>query len=549
MQQNRRINLLPDSIINQIAAGEVVDGPASVVKELIENSLDAGSTDICVNLSSGGLDTIEVIDNGRGILKNDLKAAITRHYTSKLDESSDVLKISSLGFRGEALASITSVAEVELSSRHESELHPWMLSTKPDSLDVKPVPCAGNIGTKICINNLFFNVPARKAFLKQPRTEFFKVKILIRQFAFAFPNVRFRLRQAGLRGLSLSPARTMKLSDPRWNTLFGNNLAKSLVPIESEYFGGKISGWVSNTAFPSSRSDRQCLAINGRIVRDKVVQHAVKSAYGPLVAKGEFAFYALSIVIQEQNVDVNVHPAKLEVKIKNSRELYDLVYISVRDALGVNKIILPDDSQNEALGSGGRFSNHKTDSQVYSQSPNLAFSGQPLVVVDTKYLLFLLKSDVRVLNMYVAWATILDERLRISQDIDQGNQADLLVPERVPPQHAEVIMLHSDQLRKVGFGIEDLGLAGALVRNVPKILPKIDVRQFLILFSARLLLGENFQSSLMHSILNSIEYFDHNNPNYAMLDEMARSASAARIDLISLSVLLDGEFIARGLKQ
>ena len=319
------IKALSEDLRNKISAGEVVERPAAVVKELIENSLDAGSTDVCVNLLSGGLDTIEVIDNGSGIQKNDLKAAITRHHTSKLDETSDVLKISSLGFRGEALASISSVAEVELSSRHESELHPWMLSMKPDSLDVEPVPSAGNMGTKICVNNLFFNVPARKAFLKQPRTEFFKVKILIRQFAFAFPHVRFRLNQAGLRGLSLIPARSMQLSDPRWHTLFGNKLVKSLVPVETEYFGGKISGWVSNTTFPSSRSDRQCLAINGRIVRDKVVQHAVKSAYGPLVAKGEFTFYALSIVIPEQNVDINVHPAKLEVKIKNSRELYDLV--------------------------------------------------------------------------------------------------------------------------------------------------------------------------------------------------------------------------------
>ena len=139
----------------------------------------------------------------------------------------------------------------------------------------------------------------------------------------------------------------------------------------SEYFGGKISGWVSNTSFPSSRSDRQCLVINGRIVRDKVVQHAVKSAYGSLVANGEFTFYALSIVIPAQNVDVNVHPAKLEVKIKNSRELYDLVYISVNNALGVNKIILPNAGQNETPSSDGRSLNYKRDAQVYSQSSPL----------------------------------------------------------------------------------------------------------------------------------------------------------------------------------
>jgi DNA mismatch repair ATPase MutL len=151
--------------------------------------------------------------------------------------------------------------------------------------------------------------------------------------------------------------------------------------------------------------------------------------------------------------------------------------------------------------------------------------------------------------MYDAWARILDERLIVGQDVDQGNQADLLAPEQIPPEHAEVIMLHSEHLRELGFDIEDLGLAGALVRNVPKILPKIDIQQFLLLFSARLLLGENFQSSLRHSILNSIEYLDNNNPNYAMLDEMARSASATRIDLISLSVLLDGEFMARGLER
>ncbi len=548
MQQNRRIKLLPDSIINQIAAGEVVDGPASVVKELIENSLDAGSTDICVNLLSGGLETIEVIDNGSGIQKNDLKAAITRHHTSKLGQS-DALTISSLGFRGEALASITSVAKVEISSRHESEQHPWLLSTKPDSLDVEPVPSAGNIGTTICINNLFFNVPARKAFLKQPRTEFFKVKMLTRQFAFAFPYVRFSLNQAGLRGLSLSPARAMKLSDPRWHSLFGNNLAKSLVPVESEYFGGKISGWVSNVAFPSSRSDRQCLVINGRIVKDKVVQHAVKSAYGPLLAKGEFPFYALSIVIPEQNVDVNVHPAKLEVKIKNSRELYDLVYMSVSDALGGNKIILPDYTEKETFRPDDRTLNYNRDFQASLQPPSLTFPGQPLIVVDTKYLVFLLKSDLRVLNMYDAWQTILDKRLSIRQDIDEGNQADLLVPERVLPQYADIIMLYSKQLRELGFEIEDLGLAGALVRNVPKVLPKFDIPKFLELFSARLMLGKNIQASLQHAILNSIDYGSNKNPNHDMLYEMAGSASATGIDLISLSIALDGEFIVRGLEQ
>ena len=239
----------------------------------------------------------------------------------------------------------------------------------------------------------------------------------------------------------------------------------------------------------------------------------------------------------------------MEVKIKNSRELYDLVYISVNNALGVNKIILPNDGQNETPSSDGRSLNYKRDAQVYSQSSPLSFPGQPLVVIDTKYLVFLARSDVRVLNMYGAWAMILDERLSGSQDTGQSNHVDLLVPERVPPQHTEVIMLHSDQLRELGFDIEDLGLAGALVRNVPQILPKIDIQQFLTLFSARLLLGEDFQSSLRYSILNSIDYLNHNNPNHAMLDEMARNASATRIDLISLSVLLDGEFIARGLKQ
>jgi len=549
VRQNQRINLLSDCIINQIAAGEVVHGPASVVKELIENSLDAGSTDICVNLSSGGIETIEVIDNGCGIQKNDLKAAITRHHTSKIDERSDTLKISSLGFRGEALASITSVAEVELSSRHGSDLHPWLLSTKPDSLDVEAVPSAGNIGTKICITNLFFNVPARKAFLKQPRTEFFKVKVLIRQFAFAFPHVRFGLNQLGLRGLSLSPARTMELSDPRWHILFGTNLAKSLVPVESQYFGGKISGWVSKVAFPSSRSDRQCLAINGRIVRDKIVQHAVKSAYGPLLAKGEFAFYALSIVVPEQNVDVNVHPAKLEVKIKNARELHDLVYVSVSEALGVNKTALPHYDENETSGLNAKVLNYKKDSQVALKFSPITFPGRPLGVIDTKYLVFTTDSDVRVLNMYDGWQTIIEKRLSVSHGNDQKNRVDLLVPERVPPQRAEVIMLHSNELCQMGFDIEDLGLAGALVRNVPRLLPKIEIHQFLELFSKQLLLGDNLVASLRYAILNSINYGDHSNPNHAMLDEMAKSASAANINLLSLSSTLDGDFIKRGLKK
>jgi len=549
MRQNHDIKALPDFIINQIAAGEVVDGPASIVKELVENSLDAGSTDICVNLSSGGLDNIEVADNGCGIRKNDLEAAITRHYTSKLDETSEVLKIVSLGFRGEALASITSVAEVELTSRHQVEVHPWLLSIKPGQVTSIPKPAVGNVGTRISVTNLFGNVPARRAFLKQPRTEFFKIKVLMRQFAFTFPGVRFRLNQKGLKGLNLNPARTFELSDSRWRTLFGAKLIESLVPINTKFFGGGVNGWISNESFPSSRSDRQCLAINGRIVRDKIVQHAVRSAYGESLPRGEHAFYALSITIPDANIDVNVHPAKLEVRIRNSRELHDLVYVSVSDALSRTETGVANYDDVKSPFVSATDINYRGNLSNDRQHPTVTSPERPLVVVDNRYLIFVVNSDLRLLDLDVVWRAVLAKQFLCNHNDGVGQSVDLLVPERVSIEDFKIIMPYIQELQRIGFTIEGLGMAGALVRKVPKAFPKTEICYLLNSFYEHLRANNSLQDSLLAAILASFECESKGDLSQRMFDEMTRSAQTLGIDINSFGVSLDSEFLQRGLRK
>ncbi len=549
MHPSHYIKALSDSIINQIAAGEVVEGPISVVKELIENSLDADGTDISINLISGGLEEIEVVDDGFGILKNDLKAAVTRHHTSKLDQSSEALTISSLGFRGEALASIASVAEVELSSWHKTEPHAWLLSVKAGEATTVPVPSTGNLGTRICVKNLFDNVPARKAFLKQPRTEFFKIKVLVRQFSFAFPSVRFRLNQKGLRGLTFNPARSLDLSDSRWHTLFGAKLIKHLVPLNSEYYGGRVDGWVSSESFSSSRSDRQCLVINGRIVRDKIVQHAVRSAYGELLPPGKYSFYALSVVVPEANVDVNVHPAKLEVRIKKARELHDLVYVSVSEALSKNEPSTTNYRDSEDSAPDIANISYKSTGDDISSIPFACFPGRLLFVVSRKYLFFIMSSDLRVLDLRESWGTILDKRLIVNEADKLGGSTGLVIPERVRQEYSKIIEPYVHELSHMGFDIEDLGVVGALLRKIPKALPNIDIQLFLKSLCELLLEENELQHALKEAILTSIVYGRPDSPNRSMLDELARSAISVDIDILSHSTIVDSNFLKYGLNK
>ncbi|MCB1749722.1 MAG: DNA mismatch repair endonuclease MutL, partial [Gammaproteobacteria bacterium] len=326
------IRPLPEHLVNQIAAGEVVERPASVVKELVENSLDAGARRIDVELVDGGIERIVVSDDGSGIAAAELGAAFSRHWTSKLHDARELEALVSLGFRGEALASIAAVADVAVVTRTADDTHAWQVAAAAGAALPPPRPARGNRGCRIEASALFARIPARRRFLKQARTEFLHVLRLMRHFAFARPEVAFSLSQAGARGLRVRPA-TYGVDAPRWRAVFGAAFCQEAQVLDFMLDGIAVAGWVGGAALAGNHNDLQFIVLNGRIIRDRNLHHAVRAAYGESVPAGSYPAYALALSVAPDSVDVNVHPGKLEVRFADLRAVHDVPPTAVRRAL------------------------------------------------------------------------------------------------------------------------------------------------------------------------------------------------------------------------
>ncbi len=324
------IRPLPEILINQIAAGEVVERPASVVKELVENALDAGATRVDIDLEEGGVRLIRIRDNGGGIAAEQLPLAVSRHATSKIASLDDLESVATLGFRGEALPSIASVSRFTMASRRAQDEHGSALQIEGGKLG-EVAPRAHAPGTTVEVRELFYNVPARRKFLRAERTELGHIEEWLRSLALARPDVELRVSHNG------KPSRRYKpgdlYSDARLGETLGDDFARQALRVDHSAAGLRLHGWIAQPQYSRASADQQYLYVNGRSVRDRSVSHAVKMAYGDVLYHGRQPAYVLFLELDPSRVDVNVHPAKHEVRFRDSRLIHDFVYRTLKDAL------------------------------------------------------------------------------------------------------------------------------------------------------------------------------------------------------------------------
>lgn len=327
------IQLLSPRLANQIAAGEVVERPASVIKELLENSLDAGATRLEVDLDAGGTKRIMVRDNGKGIEKEDLHLALARHATSKIHALEDLEAVATLGFRGEALASISSVARLTLTSSRDDTGKGWVVSAEGREMETQLAPAAHPRGTTVEVRDLFFNTPARRKFLRTEKTEFNRVDDTIKRLALSRFDVSISLRHNGKGVHNLRGGTSRAEKERRVAQLCGPAFMQNALHIEMERSGLRLWGWVAEPAFSRSQADLQFFYVNGRAIRDRVVSHAVRRAFADVLYHGRHPAFVLYLELDPASVDVNVHPTKHEVRFRDSRLVHDFLFGSLHRAL------------------------------------------------------------------------------------------------------------------------------------------------------------------------------------------------------------------------
>jgi DNA mismatch repair protein MutL len=330
-----RIQQLTAAVANQIAAGEVIERPASIVKELLENSLDAKSTAISIDIGHGGLNQVKISDNGLGIVAEDLPLAIAAHATSKITQLTDLYAITSMGFRGEALASIASVARVTISSKPALQANGMMLENLKG--EIKLLPCARTTGTTIDVRDIFYNAPVRKKFLKSDRMEFQAIEHVVKRFALSAPDVAITLTHNGKVHLNLPAATDEGSKLTRMVKLLGKQFIDQSLALDVSHAGMRMQGWLSNLDYQRSQNDKLWVYLNGRMLKDKLINHAIKQAYEDLLYPGRFPSCLLYLTMNPAEVDVNVHPTKHEVRFQQPRFVHDFIRSQLQARLGATE--------------------------------------------------------------------------------------------------------------------------------------------------------------------------------------------------------------------
>lgn len=360
---NRPIKILPPQLANQIAAGEVVERPASVVKELVENSLDAGATEVYIDIEQGGQKRILVRDNGKGICKEQLTLALSRHATSKISSIDDLEHITSMGFRGEALASISSVSRLTLTSKPIGQSEAWQAQAEGQQMEVELRPAAHPDGTSIEVVDLFFNTPARRKFLRTGKTEFQHIEQIIKRIALTRPDVQFVLshNQKVYCRFTIVSALSKRIEQVCGKTMLANCTA-----IKYEFEDISLTAWCSKLGFGIATRDVQYTFVNGRMMKDKLLSHALRQVYEDTLGPQTFASYVLFLQVPPNQIDVNVHPAKHEVRFHQARQIHDLVFKAVTDGLS-------HESTNGFVNESPQSPNHN---YIQALSPDLKPSGK-----------------------------------------------------------------------------------------------------------------------------------------------------------------------------
>nr|WP_299242397.1 DNA mismatch repair endonuclease MutL [uncultured Halomonas sp.] len=380
MTQTQRIHILNPRLANQIAAGEVVERPSSVVKELIENAIDAGSHRIEVELEAGGARLIRIRDDGSGIGEDDLPLALSRHATSKIDSLEDLEGVASLGFRGEALASISSVSRLELVSNATDEpAAGWRVVVEGRDMESRVTPAPHPRGTSVAVRDLFFNTPARRKFLRTEKTEFSHVEEVFRRLALSRYDIGWTLRHNQKTLHQLRPANDAAGSERRISALLGSKFLDNALHLDIEASGLRLWGWVGLPTHSRAQADQQYFFVNGRVVRDRLVAHAIRQAYRDVLFHGRHPVFVLYLELDPMVVDVNVHPTKHEVRFRDGRLVHDFLFSSLHRALGdarPNARVSPEDDSKGEQASGEQASGAKADHSPTSSSLD-SFHAQP----------------------------------------------------------------------------------------------------------------------------------------------------------------------------
>ncbi len=361
------IHLLPESIANQIAAGEVIQRPASVVKELLDNAVDAGATEITVVIKDAGKTSIQIVDNGCGMSPTDARMSLERHATSKLQTAEDLFDIRTMGFRGEALASIAAIAHVEIRTRRAEDTIGTRLLVEASVVRVQE-GCQCPVGTSITVRNLFYNVPARRKFLKSDPVEMRHILDEFHHLALAFDSIQFRLYHQDQEVYNL-PAGSLR---NRILNIFGKKINEFLVPVEEETNYVNFAGYIGKPKLAKKSRGEQFLFVNRRYIRSAYLQHAVKSAYEEILPDDQYPFYVLFLDIHRDKIDVNVHPTKQEIKFEDERIIYNYLRVACRHALGKYSITPSLDFEQEMA----------IDRATQENNPSLDSSGSPLSMRD-----------------------------------------------------------------------------------------------------------------------------------------------------------------------
>ena len=323
------IHLLPDSVANQIAAGEVVQRPSSIVKEMVENSIDAGADSIQVIIVEGGKNCVQVIDNGCGMSETDARMALERHATSKINQASDIYNLATMGFRGEALASIAAVAQVEMKTRRkEDEIGTLIQIDGAKVMEHKPVACP--VGTNIAVRNLFFNIPVRRKFLKKTQTELNNIIQDFERIVLVYPDIKFELFHNDTPVFKLDKAGLKQ----RIADICGERTADSLIPLQTETPLVNVVGFVGKPETAKRKGARQFFFVNGRFMKHQYFHAAVERAFDNIIPQGEHVNYFVYLKVDPQNIDVNVHPTKTEIKFENEQIIWQVINAVVREAIG-----------------------------------------------------------------------------------------------------------------------------------------------------------------------------------------------------------------------
>lgn len=521
-----RIHKLSGILANQISAGEVIERPASVVKELVENSLDAGATKIDLDIEQGGARLIRVRDNGSGVHPDDLVLALSRHTTSKIKELDDLGKISTLGFRGEALASISSVSRLLLMSAVANSAG-WQVQTEGIEQELQPSPAAHPQGTTIEVRDLFFNTPARRKFLRAEKTEFEHIDELIKRIALGSFDVNFTLKHNQKLIRQYRAAHSDVEREQRVSSLCGPGFMENALKITSASAGLKLSGWIALPTFSRAQADLQYFYVNGRIVRDKLVGHAVRQAYHDVLYGDRHPAFVLFLEIAPQQVDVNVHPTKHEVRFRESRLVHDFICHSIQDALvqvrpgqcdvpppAVNLLtgeipvttgtlrkstspsrgesVLPYKPQQQTLPFKVRermmaYHQLHTDPvmpEVFHDQP--AETGMPPLGFALAQLrnIFILAENAEglvLVDMHAAHERVLYEQLKKDFAERRVLVQPLLIPLTVKLSEREINKLESDAqtLQQLGLHIERISQEALVIREVPDVLRDSSIEQLL----------------------------------------------------------------------